>query len=235
MVRLSGCQTSGFATVFIMCTRIPSKIAPHNVCRGRESASSSSVIAGYFAFLIGCNKESGTLLTALPSLSFTLSLLSNMNASQAFHHISWSFKSFSYMLITVGRNTADPLAVVIVFVIRSGMDARRLLPRVGSLRNPSTMVRFEKSDSQYDLTDFQPASTRRLSSFSNMVGVNTSETGTSLSPGFSKNSSTFPMRSSYAGFSGIVSQYSNGLLLIAATLNVVTCIRRASGVAFMLK
>lgn len=42
----SGNQVAG-ATVFSMCTRVASKIAPHSSCSGIDTASSASVMAGY--------------------------------------------------------------------------------------------------------------------------------------------------------------------------------------------
>ena len=41
------------ATSCIMCTNIASKMAPANVCKGSDTASSAMVMAGYFERLIG--------------------------------------------------------------------------------------------------------------------------------------------------------------------------------------
>ncbi len=69
----------------------------------------------------------------VPSLLWIVSGVSNMNFSQADHHNDSVDRSPSYMLITVGRHTgySDP-TTLIVFVIRSGIDASRLLPNSGS-------------------------------------------------------------------------------------------------------
>ena len=46
------CHVSGGDTVFIMCTRMASKMAAHMVWRGSESFSSCSEMAGYLALLM---------------------------------------------------------------------------------------------------------------------------------------------------------------------------------------
>ena len=45
--------------------------------------------------------------------------------------------------LTVGRYTATPSAVLIVFVTRSGIEASRFSPIAASFRNPETMLRVE--------------------------------------------------------------------------------------------
>ena len=58
----------------------------------------------------------------------------------------------SYMLITTHLQTgALDLATLIVFVVRSGIDANSLLPNRGSFSNSDTILRFLKS---FSLTYF---------------------------------------------------------------------------------
>eukprot|EP00493_Phyllostaurus_siculus_P010343 UN10485 len=45
------------ATVLSMCTKIASNAPPTTVCRGMLTRSSSSVTAGYFAFLMGARSS----------------------------------------------------------------------------------------------------------------------------------------------------------------------------------
>mmetsp|Transcript_5575 Transcript_5575/g.13944 ORF Transcript_5575/g.13944 Transcript_5575/m.13944 type:complete len:203 (+) Transcript_5575:563-1171(+) len=83
MALLRGCHSS--ETVFMIWTRMASKIAPHMVCSGSETFSSSSVISGYFAFLIGCSNWYGTFFS-IPFLVLISSAWSNMNSSQSEYH-----------------------------------------------------------------------------------------------------------------------------------------------------
>mmetsp|Transcript_23881 Transcript_23881/g.56425 ORF Transcript_23881/g.56425 Transcript_23881/m.56425 type:complete len:204 (-) Transcript_23881:466-1077(-) len=201
MVFFRSCQISGDAvTVFIICTKIASNIAPHIVWRGKESFSSCSVISGYFAFLIFCSIWYG-IFDSTPSFPLIFNLSTNINVSQAFHHLSIDDKSPAYMFITVGRNTCpSPPSTLIVLVMRSGIEANRLLPSSGSFKKPETIFRFWKSSSQYDRTLTQPTPVSCLSNSVNICSVNTSFTGISLSPGLSKNCSMLIISFSYSGF-----------------------------------
>lgn len=69
----------------------------------------------------------------VPSLLWIASGVLNMNFSQADHCSDSVDRSPLYMLITLGRHTgkSDP-STLILFVIRSGIDARHLLPNSGS-------------------------------------------------------------------------------------------------------
>ena len=76
---LRGCHVSD-ATSCIMCTNIASKMAPANVCKGSDTASSAILIAGYFERLIGCKR---------PYTGFPLTSVSKMNVFHCVHQ-SWS-------------------------------------------------------------------------------------------------------------------------------------------------
>ena len=96
MVFFRGCHTSGDDTVFIIWTRIASKMAPHIVCKGRETFSSSGVMSGYFAFLIGWSILYGGSVM-VPSFIWMVRGVSNMNFSHAVHHKLRLLKSPSYL------------------------------------------------------------------------------------------------------------------------------------------
>mmetsp|Transcript_62712 Transcript_62712/g.75453 ORF Transcript_62712/g.75453 Transcript_62712/m.75453 type:complete len:257 (-) Transcript_62712:343-1113(-) len=146
-----GCHTDGVDNVFIMCTRMASKIAPHMVCNGIETFSSSSVIAGYFEFLMSVSILYG-VFTFTPDVVLIFSSVVNMNFSHSSYHRSNELRSPSYILITVGLQAiaAYPSlpSIFIVLVILSGMEAKRLLPSILSFKNPEMMRRFLKSLSQ---------------------------------------------------------------------------------------
>merc|ERR1712185_693757 len=68
MLILSSCHAPG-ASVLSTWTSVASKIAQHSSWSGTEIASSSSVMAGYLAFLIGGSIVHGSLGAAAPDLS----------------------------------------------------------------------------------------------------------------------------------------------------------------------
>jgi hypothetical protein len=61
------------------------------------------------------------------------------------------------LLETARAITCCPSAVLMVFVIRSGMDARRLAPMALSFMNPSTMVRGAKLPAHCALVSATPS------------------------------------------------------------------------------
>jgi len=118
-----------------------SKMAWHNTWRGMEMASSSGVMAGYLLDRMG-DSISCTLSVSLPVLVLIVSGVSNMNVDHWSHHMGRVERSPAYMLIVVGRHTGSLLpSTLMVFVMRSGMDVRRLLPRLLSLRKVEIILR----------------------------------------------------------------------------------------------
>ena len=77
----------------------------------------------------------------LPSfLSGMVMSVSKMYVLHLGHHTSTLLRSESYMLMTVGRRAgSDVPTMLMVLVMRSGIDVRRLAPRALSLRKPETM------------------------------------------------------------------------------------------------
>ena len=66
----------------------------------------------------------------------------NMNSCHLVNQDGMVDRSPSYMLMTVGRQTGlSEVATLIVFVIRSGMEARRFFPKVVSFKKPDTILR----------------------------------------------------------------------------------------------
>mmetsp|Transcript_33906 Transcript_33906/g.76677 ORF Transcript_33906/g.76677 Transcript_33906/m.76677 type:complete len:304 (-) Transcript_33906:222-1133(-) len=222
MSSLRGCQVVG-ARAFIMCTRMASKMAPAMACSGIEIASSSSEMAGYLAFLIFESMLRMGLVSTLP-LDSTVTCFSNMNCTQAFHQAFEVPRSTPLkQLITVGRIATPPSARLIVLVYLSGMEASRFFPMVPSLMKPLMMRRSLYSVAHRRCTSStpsQPACFILSHSSSNMAWVNTSCTGTSLSPGSLMNCETSSISLLYLGSSWVI-QYSNGLLLIAAMFHVM--------------
>mmetsp|Transcript_10844 Transcript_10844/g.25767 ORF Transcript_10844/g.25767 Transcript_10844/m.25767 type:complete len:212 (-) Transcript_10844:256-891(-) len=173
MESLSPCQLSG-ANLFIMWTRMASKIARQSICSGMLISSSSGVMAGYLLELIGRSMEHARCFST-PIRVRTSSWTWNMNADQALHHRSVLVSSPSYRLVTQGRK-ADPDVVVIVLVTRSGMDASRFAPMSLSLRNSDTILRFRRSSFQREATlstCAQPSACIKPCSSLNMSSVNT--------------------------------------------------------------
>ena len=110
-----------------------------------------------------------------------------------------------------------------MFVIRSGIDARRLSPRVLSFKNPLIVSLSRKSSFQkFDNLSSPEMECSAISSQSslNMLSVNILCKGTLFS-GSVINFSTPFMRESYSA-SGLSIQYSKGLLLIAAMFQLAT-------------
>ena len=126
-------------------------------------------------------------------------------------------------LITVGR-LRTPRRVLIVLVMRSGIDASRLSPSVLSFMKPETILRGAYSASHRAATSSipgQPCATISALSSAHIAGVNTVETATSRAPGASMNDCTSAISLLYAASSCVI-QYSNGLLLIAAMFHVTS-------------
>mmetsp|Transcript_28358 Transcript_28358/g.72890 ORF Transcript_28358/g.72890 Transcript_28358/m.72890 type:complete len:221 (-) Transcript_28358:324-986(-) len=197
---LSPCHFPG-ASWFMMCTRMASKIARHSACSGTLMASSSAVSAGYLAALMWPSIAAGVCDLGGPALAATSSGTSNMNDAHAAHHSSPLPSAPSYRLITHGRK-AGPEVVLMVLVMRSGMDASRLAPMSLSLRNSDTILRFLKSSSQRCATSGKPAQPSFSISAAScwyMAGVKTSLTGTSAAPGASTKRCTASMSSLYLG------------------------------------
>ena len=140
-----------------------------------------------------------------------------MKSFQLAHHLAVVVMSPAKQLITVGR-LRTPRRVLIVLVMRSGIDASRLSPSVLSFMKPETILRGAYSASHRAATSSipgQPCATISALSSAHIAGVNTVETATSRAPGASMNDCTSAISLLYAASSCVI-QYSNGLLLIAA-------------------
>ena len=146
-----------------------------------------------------------------------------MKSFQLAHHLAVVVMSPAKQLITVGR-LRTPRRVLIVLVMRSGIDASRLSPSVLSFMKPETILRGAYSASHRAATSSipgQPCATISALSSAHIAGVNTVETATSRAPGASMNDCTSAISLLYAASSCVI-QYSNGLLLIAAMFHVTS-------------
>ena len=146
-----------------------------------------------------------------------------MKSFQLAHHLAVVVMSPAKQLITVGR-LRTPRRVLIVLVMRSGIDASRLSPSVLSFMKPETILRGAYSFSHRAATSSipgQPCATISALSSAHIAGVNTVETATSRAPGASMNDCTSAISLLYAASSCVI-QYSNGLLLIAAMFHVTS-------------
>mmetsp|Transcript_52082 Transcript_52082/g.106206 ORF Transcript_52082/g.106206 Transcript_52082/m.106206 type:complete len:212 (-) Transcript_52082:789-1424(-) len=205
--------------------RIASKIARQRVCRVKLIASSSGVMSLYFSLRIGSKRwqtSCGPGAAEGPRSLKTCTVVLNMKCLHCAHQDSLLSNSPSKQLIAVGLKNTLPSSAYIVFVTRSGIEARRLLPIFLSFRKPETSFRSLYSSTQYlrnRSIELKLCSVKSWTSSSNILSVRTSPTVVSLSPGLSMKSCTRSIISLYAG-SLCVTQYSNGLLLTAAMFQV---------------
>ena len=121
-------------------TNAASNAHRYNACKGIDASSSSSLVAGYLALLIGINLSN--IVVSVPSIPFTR--LSNTYSNHCSNHSSSFAISTSYRLITVGR-VVVPVAVDAVFVTLSGIEHKRFAPISASLK---------KSDTRYERVRF---------------------------------------------------------------------------------
>mmetsp|Transcript_29814 Transcript_29814/g.70860 ORF Transcript_29814/g.70860 Transcript_29814/m.70860 type:complete len:256 (-) Transcript_29814:475-1242(-) len=223
---LMGCQVWG-ATVLRMCTSTPSKIARANTWRGMEMASSSTLMAGYLEFLIGWIICTGAMQLYTPGHRRSSVCTSewNMKSSHIFHHLSTLPMFASNMLITLGRMKMRP-SLLMVLVMRSGIEISRLLPMALSLRNSLTASRCLYSVFQRCSHSSRPAKSHALASNSARSSATISsemmlQTSKSLFSGLSMKTWTSCMSLAYSRLWWVI-QYSKGLLLTAAMFHVTT-------------
>mmetsp|Transcript_136771 Transcript_136771/g.272793 ORF Transcript_136771/g.272793 Transcript_136771/m.272793 type:complete len:316 (-) Transcript_136771:466-1413(-) len=229
---LMGSQAPLGIIKFISRTRMASKMARHKTCNGSDTASSSSATAGYFSRLIFPSNSQGRLLCTCPFAEIDSST-QNMKSFQQVHHSVTEPREPWKLLVTAGRQTgSEDVATEMVFVMRSGIEAKRLRPSVLSLRNPETIFRLLKSSCHIWSTTSrpdQPSVAMRVRNSPYSASVNTSLTKTSTSASFIGSSglstacSKASMSSAYL-LSVCVIQYSNGLLLIADMFQVTAVI-----------
>ena len=139
--------------------------------------------------VVGERRAGGrTGASAEPSSSFSL----NMKSFQLAHHFAVVVMSPAKQLITVGR-LRTPRRVLIVLVMRSGIDANRFSPNALSFMKPEMIGRLRKSAVHSASTSANPLHPRVLISClssAHIAGVKTSPTGTSRVPGLEMNSCT---------------------------------------------
>ena len=155
-----------------------------------ETASSSSLSAGYLARLIFCSIFDGVVAAAEPT---RLIDRLNIKSLHARHHLRRVLRSPSKQLITVGRYAVPCGARLIVLVTRSGIEASRFSPIDASFMNVEMMRRCDRSSRHMRSTvstPDQPAATIRPLSSVQRASVKTVDTGTSRSAGASMNCCT---------------------------------------------